>query len=71
MLESIHTALRPGGRLIIVDYRKEKGVSPDWVFGHVRADKETVIDEVVKAGFTFVDEVELMKLQYVIRCEKK
>jgi len=71
MLESISTALRPGGRLIIVDYRKEKGVSPDWVFGHVRADKKTVIDEVVKAGFTFVDEVELMKLQYVIRFEKK
>jgi len=71
MLESIYTALRPGGRLIIVDFKKEKGVSPDWVFGHVRADKKTVIEEVVKAGFTFVDEVEMMKLQYVIRFEKK
>jgi ubiquinone/menaquinone biosynthesis C-methylase UbiE len=71
MLESICTALRPGGRLIIVDYRKEKSVSPDWVFGHVRADKKTVIEEVVKAGFTFVDEVDLMKLQYVMRFAKK
>ena len=71
MLESIYTALRPGGRLIIVDYKKEKGVGPDWIFGHVRADKKTVIEEVVKAGFTFVDEVKMMKLQYVIRFEKK
>jgi len=71
MLESIYTALRPGGRLIIVDYKKEKGVSPDWIFGHVRADKKTVIEEVVKAGFTFRDEVDMMKLQYVIRFEKK
>ena len=71
MLESIYTALRPRGRLIIVDFKKEKGVSPDWVFGHVRADKKTVIEGVVKEGFTFVDEVEMMKLQYVIRFEKK
>jgi len=71
MLESIHAALRPGGRLIIVDYKKEKGVSPDWIFGHVRADKKTVIEEAAKAGFAFVDEVEMMKLQYVIRFEKK
>ncbi len=71
MLESIHAALRPGGRLIIVDYKKEKGVSPDWIFGHVRADKKAVIEEVAKAGFAFVDEVEMMKLQYVIRFEKK
>ncbi|NQT11503.1 MAG: methyltransferase domain-containing protein [Planctomycetes bacterium] len=71
MLESIHTALRPGGRLIIVDYKKEKGVSPDWIFGHVRANKKTVVEEVAKAEFVFVDEVEMMKLQYVIRFEKK
>ena len=71
MLDSIFTAMRPGGRLIIVDYKKEKGVSPNWIFGHVRADKKTVIEEVTKAGFTFVDEVDLMKIQYLIRFEKK
>lgn len=71
MLDSIYTAVRPGGRLIIVDYKKEKGVGPEWIFGHVRANKKTVIDEVTKAGFTFVDEVEVMKLQYLIRFVKK
>jgi len=70
MLDSLRRAMRAGGRLIIVDYKKEKGVSPGWVFGHVRADKKTVIDEVTKAGFKFIDEVDLMKNQYVIRFEK-
>jgi len=70
MLDSVRRAMRAGGRLIIVDYKKEKGVSPGWVFGHVRADKKTVIDEVTKAGFKFIDEVDLMKNQYVIRFEK-
>jgi ubiquinone/menaquinone biosynthesis C-methylase UbiE len=71
MLRSIYPALRPGGQLIVVDYEKEKGVSPDWVFGHVRADKKVVIEEVVKTGFTYVDEVDVMKLQYLIRFEKE
>ena len=70
MLGSIHRALRPGGRLFIGDYRKQEGVSPSWVFGHVRADKKTVIEECGKAGFKFLDEVDLMKIHYLIRLEK-
>ena len=70
MLDSIHKAMRPGGRLIIVDYKKEKGVSPNWVFGHVRADKKMVIKEVTDAGFKLIDEVDLMKAQYVLRFQK-
>jgi len=70
VLESIHRAMRGGGRLIIVDFKKEEGVSPNWVKGHVRADKKTVIDEVTNAGFKFLDEAGLMKIQYVIRFEK-
>jgi hypothetical protein len=68
MLDSIHRALRPGGRLVIVDYKKEEDVSPKWVFGHVRADKGTVVQECKKAGFAFVDGVpDVMELHYVLR----
>jgi len=71
MLDSIHTALRPGGRLVIVDYKKQEGVSPKWVFGHVRSDKSTVVEECEKAGFTFLDEVpDVMKNHYVLRFRK-
>jgi len=69
-LASIHRALRPGGRLIVIDFKKEEGVSPRWIMGHVRADKETVIEEVTQAGFKLIDESDLMKGQYVLQFEK-
>ena len=70
MLESIHQAMRPGGRLVLVDYKKEKGVSPEWVFGHVRADKALTIEEVTRAGFKLIDELDFMQLHYLLRFEK-
>jgi ubiquinone/menaquinone biosynthesis C-methylase UbiE len=51
MLASLHTALKPGGRLIIIDYEKIPGRSSPWVMGHVRAGRETVIAEITAAGF--------------------
>ncbi len=51
MLASLHAALKPGGRLIIIDYEKIPGRSSSWVLGHVRADRETVIAEITSAGF--------------------
>jgi len=72
MLDSISAALKPGGRLVIVDYKREEGVSREWVMGHVRAGMKTVIAECERAGFTFVDEVPgLMKENYLIRLEKR
>jgi ubiquinone/menaquinone biosynthesis C-methylase UbiE len=51
MLASIHAALKSGGRLIIIDYEKIPGRSSPWVLGHVRANRETVINEITAAGF--------------------
>jgi ubiquinone/menaquinone biosynthesis C-methylase UbiE len=51
MLASIHAALKPGGRLVVIDYEKIPGRSSPWVMGHVRTDCETVIAEVTAAGF--------------------
>lgn len=59
MLRSIHSALRPGGRLIIVDFERIPGVSREWMLSHVRAPKETVLAEVTAAGFRFDGEVEV------------
>jgi predicted methyltransferase len=72
MLASIHRALRPGGRLVIVDYKKQAGVSPKWVFDHVRADQKLVIEECERAGFTFMDEVpDVMKAHFILRFRKR
>ena len=51
ILASIHAALRPGGRLAIVDYHRIPGVSSDFILGHVRADRATVVAEIEAAGF--------------------
>lgn len=63
MLASISEALRPGGRLILIDDKKKTK--------HVRADKATVIDEVKQAGFTFIDEKNFSKRNFLARFEKK
>ncbi len=71
MVESIHEALRPGGRLVIVDFERVKGISQDWVLGHVRCGKGTVTDEVKDTGFEFVKEDPFMEEQYFIVFRKK
>jgi ubiquinone/menaquinone biosynthesis C-methylase UbiE len=51
MLASLHRALRPGGRLVVVDFEKIEGSSPEWILEHVRAGRQEVSAEIVEAGF--------------------
>lgn len=67
MLESIRRALRPGGSLVIVDFRREPGRSSAWVLGHVRAGKAQVIEEVQAAGFEQVATEDFLKDNYFVR----
>ncbi len=62
-LASILAALKPGGRLVVVDFIREEGKSSDWIVGHVRAGKETVRAEIETAGFEFVSEPAVAGLQ--------
>jgi len=54
MLASIRRALRPGGRLVIVDFERVPGQSSKWALGHVRAGKDVVRQEIEAAKFRFV-----------------
>lgn len=63
MLASIRDALRPGGRLIIIDDKKKTK--------HVRADKASVIREVEQAGFKLVDETDFSERNFLARFEKR
>ncbi len=61
MLDSIRTALRPAGRLALIDFRRVPGLSSGWIMQHVRAGQGQVIDELEAAGFRLIDEP--LKLQ--------
>jgi len=66
MLSSIRQALRDGGTLIVIDFRRNPSFSSRWVMGHVRAGRETVIDEVTRAGFQLVDDKPLLRTNYYL-----
>ncbi len=69
-LASIHRALRPGGRLVIVDFKREPGKSPEWVLNHVRAGQEEVVREAAAEGFHLADEPLKMETQYMVCFQK-
>jgi predicted methyltransferase len=71
MLESIHAALRPGGELVVVDFKRIPGFSHPWVLGHVRAGEETVRAEIEAAGFELIERNDFMQTQYFLRFRKR
>jgi ubiquinone/menaquinone biosynthesis C-methylase UbiE len=71
MLASIHRALKPGGILVVVDFERIEGKSSNWVLGHVRAGKESVIHEIETAGFHLSGDEKLLKENFYLRFTKK
>ena len=55
-LASIRRALRPGGRLILIDFERIEGKTRQWLLDHVRAGKETFRAEIQDAGFSLSEE---------------
>jgi predicted methyltransferase len=67
MMESIHKALKPGGRVVVVDFIRIPGQSRQWVLDHVRAGQDVVEKEFAQAGFKKTEEAKgLLKENYVI-----
>jgi predicted methyltransferase len=61
-LASIRRALRPGGRLVVIDFDRREGVSTEFVLKHVRAGKDAFRAEVVAAGFEPIEAADAPKL---------
>ncbi|MFO0814184.1 MAG: methyltransferase domain-containing protein [Gemmatales bacterium] len=71
MLTAIHQAMKPQGRLVIIDFIKVPGQSREWILGHVRAGQDVVEQEIIKSGFKKVNEVKSMfKENYFVVFEK-
>jgi ubiquinone/menaquinone biosynthesis C-methylase UbiE/intracellular sulfur oxidation DsrE/DsrF family protein len=70
-LDSLYRAMKPGGRVIMIDFKRVDGVSSDWTLNHVRAGQEVFEAEIVKSGFTKVKEVtELLEENYFLVFQK-
>jgi uncharacterized protein/phospholipid N-methyltransferase len=70
MLASIRKSLRANGTLIIIDFRRDPHRSSNWVMSHVRAGKDTVINEVTSAGFHLIDDKPLLRTNYYLEFRK-
>ncbi|MFM7148934.1 MAG: DUF1549 domain-containing protein, partial [Gemmataceae bacterium] len=71
-MSSIHKALRPGGRLVLIDFHRIPGKSREWTLGHVRAGQEVFEKEVISSGFKKVGAKKVMGLEenYFVHFEK-
>jgi predicted methyltransferase len=67
MLSSIWSAVREDGQVFLVDFRREPGRSPAWVFEHVRAGERDVVHEFDAAGFVALSRDDSLRDSYVWR----
>lgn len=72
MLAALHKALRPDGRLVIVEYYKRETAMPNGrALTHIRLDMPDVIKEVEANHFHLIEEKERIKnVQYMLVLEK-
>ena len=70
-MASLFAAMKPGGRVILIDFRRVEGVSSEWTMGHVRAGQEVFEAEITKSGFVKVKEnPDLLKENYLVVFQK-
>jgi len=67
MLESIRSALRPDGIVVLIDLERIEGMTSKFVLNMVRAGKGTFTDEFRNAGFELVEEVPFSEEDYILK----
>jgi SAM-dependent methyltransferase len=73
VLASIRRALRPRGRLVVVEFDRVEGKSSAFVLKHVRAGQAVFRKEIEEAGFTLIPTPNPPKLKenFFLRFEKR
>ena len=71
MLASIRRALKADGQLVVVDFIKDPKVSSGWIMQHVRANKQTVINEIEAAGFRLARQENFLHSNYFLVFSKR
>lgn len=67
----IAKSLRPGGRLVVIDFKREEGKSRQWVLDHVRAGEDIVRAEIQQSGLKFKSSnTDLLTEDYILTFQK-
>lgn len=70
-MSSLFRALKPGGRVIVIDFKRIEGESSDWVMKHVRAGQEVFESEILACGFVKLrDTTEVLRENYLLVFQK-
>jgi predicted methyltransferase len=66
-MTSLLRAMKPGGRVVLIDFKRIEGESSDWTMDHVRAGQAVFEAEILQAGFRKMDEIQdLLKENYLV-----
>lgn len=71
IMASIHRALKSGGTLVVIDFRREPGKSSQWVVEHTRLGKDEARREIEAAGFDLIEDRDLLKENYFLKFKKR
>lgn len=70
-MTSLFRALKPGGRVVVIDFKRVEGQSTPWVMSHVRAGQEVFEKEILDCGFTKLEQMDdLLKENYFLVFQK-
>jgi tRNA A58 N-methylase Trm61 len=69
-MESIHRALKADGELVLVEFKRIPGETPEKLLKHVRAGQEVFTAEIEAVGFKKVEEQKFLKQNYFVRFRK-
>lgn len=72
-MQSLYEAMKPGGRVVVIDFKRDPEKSDAWVLGHVRAGQDEFIKEIEAAGFTLIDRgegIDFLEKNYICQFRK-
>lgn len=70
-MKSLYEAMKPGGKVVLVEFHRIEGKSSEFSLKHVRAGQEVFEAEIARVGFKKVKEIpDLLKENYMVIFEK-
>lgn len=70
-MASLHRALKPGGRVVVIDFHRIPSKTKEWTLNHVRAGQEVFESEIIESGFLKTREVTgMLEENYMVEFTK-